>query len=522
MSEKGRETVVPTAVKDNPGLTEATRSGGGKARRSALVVGAGLGGLATAARLQHAGWQVTVLERHDHPGGRAGQWSSEGFHFDTGPSLVLMVEYWQQLFRDLGRRLEDYLTFVQLDPNYRIHYHDGQTLEVTSRLNVMMENLERIEPGAGQKLLEFLAHTGRLYRDGVGFIDRNMHRPGAMLNPSAGVTLLGGGALGDLRTMVGRFFRDERLRDAFTFQSLYLGLSPFASLAIYGLLPYTEVAGGLHYPMGGMHALPRAVERLFVELGGRIRYGTEVTRFEQAGRTVQAVVLADGSRLAADVVVANSDLPYTYASLAGKPLPGVDRKEFSCSVVLMYLGVNRRYPQLLHHNLIVSEDMRGDCDRIFNRHEMPDAPPYYICAPTRTDPSLAPEGSELLFILALAPSQNPIRPIDWSVEGPRFGEKMLDRLERFGLTDLRQHLVTRRIVTPADFTRNYGNLRGEAFGLSHGLTQIGYFRPHNRHRSLENLYFVGQSTHPGCGLPMVLISARLAAERILEERGAAG
>jgi phytoene desaturase len=518
---KGRETVASTALKDNP--TAENHIGGDRPSRgrTALVVGAGLGGLATAARLQHAGWQVTIVERHGVPGGRAGLWSSQGFQFDTGPSLVLMVEYWQQLFRDLGRRLEDYLTLVQLDPNYRIHYPGGDTLEVTSRLNVMMENVERIEPGAGQKLLEFLAHTGKLYRDGVGFIDRNMHRPGSMLNPSAGMTLLGGGALGDLRTMVGRFFRDERLRDAFTFQSLYLGLSPFASLAIYGLLPYTEVAGGLYYPMGGMHALPRAVERAFLELGGQVRYGAEVTRFEQDGKRVGGVILADGTRLAADVVVANSDLPYTYEALAGAKLPGVDRKEFSCSVVLMYLGVNRRYPQLLHHNLIVSDDMRGDCEKIFRRHDMPEGPPFYICAPTRTDPSLAPEGSELLFILALAPSQDPSRPIDWATEGPRFGDKMLDRLERFGLTDLRRHLVTQRLVTPADFTGHYGNLRGEAFGLSHGLTQIGYFRPHNRHRSLENLYFVGQSTHPGCGLPMVLISARLAAERVLEEQGAA-
>jgi phytoene desaturase len=512
--------VASTALEDNLEATGANRGPGPRrGERTALVVGAGLGGLATAARLQHAGWRVTLVERHHQPGGRCGLWESDGFRFDTGPSLVLMVEYWQQLFRDLGRRLEDYLTLVQLDPNYRIHFADGNVLEVTSTLNVMMENVERIEAGAGQKFLEFLAHTGKLYRDGVAFIDRNMHRPSSMLNPAAALTMLGGGALGDLRTMVGKFFRDERLRDAFTFQSLYLGLSPFASLAIYGLLPYTEVAGGLHFPMGGLHALPRALERLFRELGGEVRYGAEVTRFEQDSRRVNAALLADGTRVPADVVVANSDLPYTYESLAGRKLPGVDRKEFSCSVVLMYLGVNRQYPQLLHHNLVVSADMRGDCERIFRRHEMPDAPPYYICAPTRTDPSLAPPGSDLLFILALAPSQNPARPIDWSIEGPRFGERMLDRLEAFGLTGLREHLVTQRMVTPADFTDRYGNVRGEAFGLSHGFTQIGYFRPHNRHRTLENLYFVGQSTHPGCGLPMVLISARLAAERIEAECG---
>lgn len=510
--------MAPTAVKDNPGVP-AVMTGRGTGR-TALVVGAGLGGLATAIRLQHAGYEVTILEQHPIPGGRAGLWESAGFKFDTGPSLVLMVDYWRQLFQDVGRQLEDYLTLVSLDPNYRIHWTDGTTLEVTSRLNVMMENVERIEPGAGQKLLEFLAHTGKLYRDGVSFIDRNMHRPGSMLNPAAAGTLLGGGALGDLRTMVGKYFRSERLQDAFTFQSLYLGLSPFASLAIYGLLPYTEVAGGLYYPMGGMHMLPVALERLFRELGGTIRYGARVQRLAQQGRTVQGAVLADGATVTADVVVANSDLPYTYDQLVGTPLARAERKEYSCSVVLMYLGVNRRYDQLLHHNLIVSADMRGDCDLIFRQHRMPEAPPYYICVPSRTDASVAPAGGESIFILALAPSQDRNKSLDWSVEGPRFRERMLDRLEAFGLTDLRKHLVAERMITPDDYTGQFGNLRGEAFGLSHGLLQIGYFRPHNRHKTLENLYFVGQSTHPGCGLPMVLISARLAAERILEERGA--
>ena len=513
--------MAPQALEDNPDSLRTNRTGreAGTARR-AIVVGAGIGGLATAARLQHAGWQVTLLERHRQPGGRCGLWESAGFQFDTGPSLVLMVDYWRQLFRDLGRRLEDYLTLVQLDPNYRIHYPDGSSLEVSSRLNVMMENVDRIEPGAGQKFLEFLAHTGRLYRDGVAFIDQNMHRPGTMFSPSAGATLLGDGALGNLRKMVGRYFKDERLRDAFTFQSLYLGLSPFESLAIYGLLPYTEVAGGLYFPMGGLHAIPRALERLFTELGGQVRYGAEVSRFEQSAGRVSAVVLADGTREVADVVVANSDLPYTYEKLAGQKYPGIDRKQFSCSVVLMYLGVSRQYPQLLHHNLIVSEDMKGDCDRIFRQHVMPEAPPYYICAPTRTDPSLAPPGSELLFILALAPSQDPARPIDWSVEGPRVADGMIHRLERSGLTGLREAIVTQRIFTPQDFTDRFGATRGEAFGLSHGLTQIGYLRPHNRHKTLENLYLVGQSTHPGCGLPMVLISARLAAERIAAEQEA--
>jgi phytoene desaturase len=487
-------------------------------RRRVVVIGAGVGGLAAAARLAHAGYRVTVLERHEVPGGRAGLWESEGFRFDTGPSLVLMVEYWQQLFRDLGRRLEDFVTLVQLDPNYRIHYPDGSTLEITSRINTLLENLERIEPGVTPGMLRFLARSGELYRKGLAFIDRNMHAPGSMFSLEHLSMLAGTGALGALRPMVGKYVRDERLRDALTFQSLYLGLSPYESMAIYSLLPYTEIAGGLYYPLGGVHRLSAALADLAAEVGADVRYSAGVARIERSGRTVTGVLLEDGSRVPADLVVSNADLPYTCATLLGEPHPRVGRMEFSCSVLLMYLGVSRRYPGLLHHNLVVPPRMREACDEIFRHRRMPADPPFYVCASSRTDPGVAPAGCENLFVLVLAPSQDPARPIDWAVTGPRVEAAMLDRLERFGLDDLRRHIVTRRLVTPDDFTRRFGNTRGEAFGLSHGFRQIGYLRPHNRHPRLTNLYFVGQSTHPGCGLPMVLISARCVAERVLAEQ----
>jgi phytoene desaturase len=509
MTARSVRPAVPPAIRDRsrPGTT-----------RRAVVIGAGLGGLAAAARLAHAGYQVTVVERHGVPGGRAGLWESEGFRFDTGPSLVLMVEYWQQLFLDVGRRLEDVVKLVQLDPNYRIHYPDGSTLEITSRMNALLENVERIEPGVTPGLLRFLARSGELYQKGLSFVDRNMHTHGAMFSLEHASMLLGTGALGSLRTMVGKYVRDERLRDALTFQSLYLGLSPYESLAIYSLLPYTEIAGGLYYPMGGMHTLATALAQLSTELGATVRYGTGVARIEYTGRRVTGVLLEDGSRVPADVVVSNADLPYTYASLLGEPYPRIDRMAFSCSVVLMYLGVSRRYSRLLHHNLVVPGNMRGACEEIFSHHRMPADPPFYICASSRTDPSVAPPGCENLFVLVLAPSQDPARPIDWSVEGPRVERQMLERLEGFGLDNLRRHIVTKRIFTPDDFTRDFGNIRGEAFGLSHGVRQIGWLRPRNRHPRLSNLYFVGQSTHPGCGLPMVLISARCVAERIAEEQ----
>lgn len=484
---------------------------------TALVIGAGLGGMATAARLAHAGYRVTVVEKFEGPGGRAGVWRSEGFTFDTGPSMVMMTECWQQLFASVGRRFEEYITLVQCDPYYRLTFADGTRLEMTSQLNRLLENLERIEPGCTPRALQFIAHTGELYQRGMGFISRNMHQPQAMLNVGGMGLKYGTQALGDLQKMVRRYFKDPRLQQALTFQSLYLGLSPYQSLAIYGLLAYTEIAGGIHYPMGGMHQLALALDKLGRELGVDYRYNAPVRSLDKQGDRITGAVLEDGTRLSADLIVANSDLPYTYATLLGEPYRNIDNKVFSCSVVLLYLGVNRTYPDLLHHNLSVSRDLEQTCRELFVDKTMPDDPPFYVVASTRTDPSQAPPGCENLFVLVLAPSQDPGRPIDWTVEGPRVEQRTLERLEAFGLTNLRQHIVTKKVVTPDDFTERYGNLRGEAFGLSHGLTQIGYFRPHNRHDRYRNLYFVGQSTHPGCGLPMVLISAECVVQRIRAE-----
>jgi phytoene desaturase len=510
---------VATAARARAGRAEAVAADDPRGPRHVLVIGAGLGGLAAAVRLRHRGYRVTLLERHAHPGGRCGLWESEGFRFDTGPTLLLMTDYLRAVFRDAGREMDDYLELRQLDPNYRVHYADGTTLDVTSRLNAMLEGAERIEPGVTPRLLRFLSETSRLYRVGLdGFVDRQAHRRSDFFSLRNAALLVRGRAMERLQRMVGRYFRSEKLRHTFSFQSLYLGLSPFVSPAIYALLPFTEVAGGLYFPMGGMHAIPRALARLAEELGVESRYGADVARLERRDGRITAALLAGGERIPADVVLANADLPYVYATLLGEPYPRIDRFEFSCSAFLMYLGLGRRYPALPHHTLVVPADLRRTCDEIFEHGRLPEDPAYYLCNPSKTDPSLAPPGCESLYVLVPVPSRTRGREIDWSVAGPRLEAEMLARLERFGLPDLRRHIVTRRTFTPADFAAAFSATRGEAFGLSHGMDQVGWFRPHNRHPTLDNLYFVGQSTHPGCGVPMVLISARLAAARIAEEQ----
>jgi phytoene desaturase len=482
-----------------------------------IVVGAGLGGLSAAIRLRLAGYDVVVYERLPEVGGRANVWESEGFRFDTGPTLLLMTEYVRGLFEASDRRVEDYLDIRQLDPNYRIAFADGSDLVLGSRLNALLDEVERIEAGAGGKLLQFLAETRRLYQIGLrDFVDRNFLKAGSFFSLQNLGLLLTARVTQKLYKMVSRYFKDERLRRAFSFQSMYLGLSPYDSPAIYSLLPYTEMGGGLFFPMGGMHALPKALARLARDLGVVIHVETEVQAILKDAKSVRGVRLQSGEEVAASVVVVNADLPFAYRQLLNEPHPRSESFNYTCGAFLMFLGVKKRYPKLLHHTLVVPKDLPANMDAIFKTRRVQADPAYYICNPSKTDPSLAPDGCENIYILVPVPHES--EGLDWGIEGPRLREAMLDRLERFGLTDLRENIVTEKILTPREFRTELYCEKGAAFGLAHGMDQVGYLRPHNRHASLENLYFVGASTHPGTGIPMVLISGRLVAERIALEQ----
>ena len=483
------------------------------------MVGAGIGGLSAAIRLRLQGRRVTLVERLPHVGGRANVWEAEGFKFDTGPTLLLMVEYLRAVFEAAGKRMEDYLDVVQLDPNYRVHFADGSDLTLSSKLNALLAEVERLEPGSGGQLLRYLATTGDMYHIGMrDFVDRNFLTPTSFFTLQNLALLFRARVAQKLYPLVSKFFKDERLRRAFSFQSMYLGLSPFDSPAIYALLPYTEMAGGLFFPKGGMHAVPAGLAKLATDLGVELRLGTEVAEVTRANGQATGVALADGERLDADLVVVNADLPHAYKRFLGEPHPSHARFDYTCGAFLMYLGVKKQYPALLHHNLIVPDDLKACMDAIFHTKTVPADPAYYICNPSKTDPDLAPPGCENIYVLVPVPHET--EGLDWAVEGPKLRERMYARLEAFGLTDLRANVVCEKILTPREFTVDLRCEAGAAFGLSHGMDQVGWLRPHNRHATIPNLYFVGASTHPGTGVPMVLISGKLVAERIALEHPA--
>jgi phytoene desaturase len=499
-----------------------------KARTRTLVIGAGVGGLATAIRLQAAGHQVKVLERNATVGGRANVWECQGFRFDTGPTLLLMPDVYSELFRAAGRRIEDYVEIAPVSPNYRVTFEDGTSFEATTDRQAMAAALDRIEPGAGQRLAGFLADAGYKYHVArERFISRNFIRPTDFITPRNLVELIRTGALRNLFRHAGRFFRDERLRLALTFQTMYLGISPLDAPAIYALLPYTELAEGIWYPRGGIYALIDAMRRLAEELGAEIRTGADVTALDFERGRVRSVRLRDGERIAADVVVANADLPYAYRALVPERLRPdfsnrrLARMRYTASAYMLYLGVDRRYEQLQHHNVFFANDFRANFDAIFRSYTLPERPSFYVNAPARSDPTCAPQDQDALYVLVPVPHLGH-GPVDWKRDEPAFRTRVYERLEEAGLTDLRRHITVERAFTPLDWRGTYNLARVAAFGLGHDFRQVGYLRPKNRAKRIPNLYFVGASTVPGTGVPLVIIGSRLVAERILGEGSGRG
>lgn len=492
---------------------------------SALVIGAGIGGLATAARLARAGYHVCVLEKGPHPGGRAGRLEQHGFRFDTGPTLFLMPAVFAETYTALGERMEDHLDLVRLDPTYRVHFHDGTTLDLTSDLHDMRTQLEAIEPGAFEAFLRFMSEGYRHYHLSLKhFVGRNFSSLLDYFSPANLPLILRLKARVKHQANTARYFHDPRLQAAFSFQNMYLGLSPYDASATYSLLQYTELADGVWFPLGGISRVIESLAVIAEGLGVRFRYNAPVAQIDVEASQATGVTLADGERLRADVIIANADLPYVYAALL--PDDGtaarLARKKYTSSALMFYWGVaGERSKALLHHNVFLADHRyRESFDRIFRDLSLPDEPSFYVCAPTRTDPSFAPPDGDSLMVLVPVGHLNEQQPQDWPALQQRAREAVLARLSTLGLTDLSRRIVFEATMGPLDYRGKLNLAKGAAFGLSHNFAQVGYLRPHNRHPRYRNLYFVGASTHPGTGLPIVLISARLVTERILKEQAA--
>lgn len=489
------------------------------------IVGAGVGGLATAIRLQRGGHDVTVLEKNETVGGRANTLDAEGYHFDTGPTLLLMPDVYAELFAAGGADLGDYVTMRRMKPNYRIRFDDGLCLDVTPDLDELKASLEAIEPGAAAGLEAYLRQAEVNYRvSRERFVERNFLSFGQFATPANLGYLMQTKALRNLFKEAGRHFKDDRLRLAFTFQTMYLGGPPTEALAIYSLLPYTELAEGIWYPEGGVYSLIGGMATLARELGAEILTDCEVARIAVAGRRASGVELNDGRFIAADVVVSNVDLPTTYLNLlpdeVGRPYTAekLAAMKYTASAFMLYLGVNGREESLAHHNVLFASNWRENFAGIFGRRRrLPGVPSLYVNASARTDSTVAPPGKDAIYVLV--PVSNLDAETDWRTEAKAFRDVVVERLERYLIPGLSSRIEFEEMRTPLDWQDDYGLARGAAFGLAHGFRQVGYFRPQNKVRDLDNVYFVGASTVPGTGVPMVILGSRLVSERILNDWG---
>ncbi|MCX6081656.1 MAG: phytoene desaturase family protein [Chloroflexi bacterium] len=491
----------------------------------AVVIGAGIGGIATAARLAKSGFSVTVLEKNSMPGGRCGQIVRDGHRFDIGPTLLLMPEVWEETFRALGEEMSDHLQIKRIDPTYKVHFDDGLQLQLTSNLGEMQVQLEKVEKTAFLGFLNYIAEGSKHYKVSLEkFVGRNFYNIFEYFSLANLPLLFQLKALMKHYANTGKYFKDERLKAAFTFQNMYLGLSPYDAPATYSLLQYTELAEGVWFPQGGMYKSIQALTAIAEKLGVKFMYNTPVKAIHVSGNKVTSVLAEDGLVYNADLFVGNADLPYIYKELLPKNTEAarLEKKLYTCSTIMFYWAVDKQFPQIGLHNVFLAGDYKASFDQIFNDHKLPAKPSFYVHAPARVDAGAAPEGQDTLYVLVPVghideDSQKPQQ--DWDEMVNRARENVFSRLEKdMGVSDLREHIKYEIINTPETWKEQFNLAKGAAFGLSHNFMQVGYLRPQNRHAQFKNLYFAGASTHPGTGLPIVLLSARLTTERILKEQ----
>ncbi|GAA1284740.1 phytoene desaturase family protein [Pseudonocardia aurantiaca] len=497
-----------------------------------VVVGAGLAGLSAALHLLGTGRRVTLLERDAYPGGRAGRLDLDTergtYRVDTGPTVLTMPDLLDEAFAAVGEKAADRLDLVELDPAYQAHFADGSTMDVHTDAAAMEHEVRSVcGPAAAAGYVRMRDWLTRLYRAEIdSFIGANLDSPLALLGPDlARLAALGG--FGRLGPRVARMLPDERLQRIFSFQALYAGVPPHRALAAYGVIAYMDTIGGVFFPRGGMRQVGQALADAATDAGAEIHYGRAATGLERRGGRVTAVrhtsagaAAADGGdtvRLECDAVVLTPDLPIVHRLLGRAPRRAFPLR-YSPSAVVLHAGVARARPELAHHTISFGAAWRRTFREIVDEGRLMSDPSLLVTRPTATDPTLAPPGSDLLFVLAPCPNLDR-GPIDWARVGPAYRDELLGVLESRGhpglgtLTGDLGDVEVSRLVTPADWAAE-GMAAGTPFSAAHTVAQTGPFRPRNLVRGLLNAVVAGCGTTPGVGIPPVLISGRLAAERI--------
>jgi phytoene desaturase len=490
-----------------------------KGKKSAIIIGAGIGGITTAVYLAKNGYKVTVYEKNSAPGGRCGQLIRDGHRFDLGATMLLMPGIYRDVFQSLDIPLFEKADIKPLEDLYKIYFDNNEVITFTSDENKMKSQLERIEPGSFKKSQKYVSDGYEIFQIGMNkLIGRNFDNIFQFAN------FRNIGMLIKLKTYISnyryvkKFFSDTHLRMAYTFQNIYVGQSPFDSPALFSMVPAAELTEGSFFPQGGMFSIVEKLLSAAKSSGVEFHYNNPVVKIGLKGKEAESVILSDGSEIMADVIVANADLPYVYRKLLPdrRESRRLDRMKYSCSAICYHWGLDKVYPQLGHHSVFLSDGFRNGLDRIFKDKSVSDHPSFYVHAPVRTDPSAAPANNDTLSFIVGAGHVDKMKKQDWDDLKKKTRDALVQRLKQLGLEDIEEHIKFEICFTPESWESACNITRGSVFGsLAHNILQMGYFRPHNQHSIYKNIYFVGGSTHPGNGIPNVLLSAKLTAERIL-------
>jgi len=485
-----------------------------------VVIGAGLGGLSAAISLASEGFQVELLEKNDKVGGKLNILTKDGFTFDLGPSILTMPHIFQALFERVGKDMADYVQIQKVEPHWRNFFEDGTAIDLCEDPEKQRRELDKLGPNTAAEFQRFMAYAKKLGQETeAGYFAKGLDTLWELLKFYGPLRSLKFDVFRCMDQGVRQFISDPKLVDILNYFIKYVGSSPYDAPALMNLMPYIQYEYGLWYVKGGMYGLARALEKLALELGVNIRLHTEVAEIQTNDRHASGVKLQNGETLEADIVVSNMEVIPAMKKLlrsSSNELKRMRRFEPSCSGLVLHLGVDRIYPQLAHHNFFYSNHPREHFDAVFKSHRLSNDPTIYLVAPCKTDPVQAPAGCEIIKILPHIPHIDPEKPL--SADDYRaLRERLLIKLERMGLTDLRKHIVTEEYWTPLDIQAKYYSNLGSIYGVIADRWKNMGFKAPQRSRQFKNLYFVGGSVNPGGGMPMVVLSGQLVRDKILAD-----
>lgn len=493
--------------------------------KNVIVIGSGFAGLSTAGILSKAGYKVTVIEKNEQLGGRASVIEENGYKFDMGPSWYLMHEIFVHYFELLGENIDDYLELELLAPSYRIFFKDSQKLkepvDVFSDIEKSLELFEKIEPGCTKNFYKFLDESTFKYKVSLrSFLYKNYDSILDFINQDSLKYGLKLNIFSKMQGYVEKYFKTPEMQKIMQYTLVFLGSSPYNTPAIYSVMTHVDFRGGVFFPKGGIRSLAEAMVTVAKKLGVEFMVNSAVSKIIVKEGKAAGVELADGSILEADIVVSNADMEFTETQLLEKEYQTYNQKYWNKTTAtpsgfIMYLGVKGSLPMLKHHTFIFAEDWNKGFAEIFDDPKYPTDPSIYVCNPNKTDPSLAPEGCENLFVLV--PLSNKLSFTEQQKEA--FGDKLLDMMAtEFKVPDLKERIEYKKYFLPTDFKNRYNSMNQSALGLAHTIKQTGYFRPNNISKKVKNLYYAGHCTNPGVGVPMCLISGELVYKRIIGEK----